>query len=409
MDIKKCFVWKWSLGYVLFAVTVIVAIFYFGFVVGSWQGAKMGSDGNTNSSIKPFWVSDQVKGVDFDLFWDVWTLAQDSYVYGPVDEVELFYGSIQGMISSLEDPYSVFFDPDQANEFNQELDGSFFGIGAEIGEKDGYIVVVAPLEGSPAEVAGIRSGDRILAVDGNDTYDWSVTETVMHIRGEEGVEVLLTLYREGDDNSFDVSIERKEIVIDSVKWEVRDDGIGVIEVYMFNEDTTPLFKDAVQELLAANVEGIILDLRNNPGGLLTEAINLAGFWIENDTVVIERIGGEERGFSASGNARLAGIPTVVLVNGGSASGSEILAGALQDYGMAILIGEQTFGKGSVQEYHEFNDGSALKVTVAEWLTPFGRSINKVGIEPDEIVLYTQEDYDAGKTPQFDAAIDYLSR
>ncbi len=398
---------QFSVKWILLFIVIAIVVFYTGFIIGSLRSVKTNIASESKAIFSPFWASEQIEGVDFDLFWDVWTIAQDSYLRQPVDDIDLFYGSLEGMVDSLGDQYSVFFDPEMAEEFTKDLEGSFFGIGAEIAKKDGYIVVVAPLEGSPAELAGVRSGDKILAVDGEDIFDWSVSEAVMKIRGKEGEDVALTLYRDDSGDSFEVSIVRSEIIIDSVEWEIREDGIGVIEVFMFNDDTTTFFRNAVQDLLEADVDGIVLDLRNNPGGLLTEAINLAGFWIEDGTVVIERVGDEEFEFEAPGTARLSGIPTVVLVNGGSASGSEILAGALQDYGVAVLIGEQTFGKGSVQEYHEFKDGSALKVTVAEWLTPLGRSINEIGIEPNIIIEFTIEDYNAGNTPQFDKAIDYL--
>lgn len=345
--------------------------------------------------------------VSFQQFWRVWDLVEELYLRGPISEKDLFYGAIEGMVDSLEDPYTVYFDPEDAAAFNEELDGEYSGIGAEIGKEDDYIVVVAPLSGSPAEAAGLLAGDYIIEVDGEDVIGATVDYAVSIIRGQAGSEVALTVVRNGFDNAIEVTITREDIKINSVEWELRDDGIMVIELYMFNEDTTSLFRQAAQEILTSDVKGIVLDLRNNPGGLLTEAINVAGFWIDDDIVVQERVGGSVQGYAANGFAWLADIPTVVLVDGGSASGSEILAGALQDYHLATLIGEQTYGKGSVQEYYEFDDGSALKVTTAEWLTPLGRSIDHLGIEPDIFVEYTLEDYEAGRTPQLDAAISEL--
>lgn len=395
---------------ILAAVTIAVAIFYIGYLSGSVHGSRSvvpeGEGHVLNQNDTPKSLSEDV---DFNMFWDVWNLVKDSYVDRPVSEKDLFYGALEGLLGSFDDPYTVFFDPEMADEFNGELEGTFSGIGAEIGERDDVIVVIAPLAESPAESAGLVAGDKIVAIDGEDALGISVNEAVTRIRGEEGTDVILTILRDGVENVFDVTITRGEIHLDSVEWEIRDDGIAVINVYMFNEETTPLFQEAVQEVLTTDASGIVLDLRNDPGGLLTAAINLAGFWIDGEPVVIQKIGDEEKEFSANGVASLAGIPTVVLVNGGSASGSEILAGALQDYGVATLIGEQTFGKGSVQEYYEYSDGSAAKITVAKWLTPKGRSINKTGIEPDIMVELTAEQFDAQETPQFDAAIDYLKK
>jgi carboxyl-terminal processing protease len=347
--------------------------------------------------------------VDFGTFWDVWDVLRQTYYDQPVSEKELFYGAMEGMLNALNDPYSTFFDPELTEEFNQEITGTFFGIGAEIGEEDDVIVVVAPLSGSPAEAAGVRAGDYILAVDGEDIIGYSVHEAVRIIRGEEGTDVVLTLARDGVDETRDVTITRGEIKIDSVVWEVREDGIGVIEIGRFSEDTTALFTEAVQEMLLADVSGLVIDLRNNPGGLLDQAMNIAGFWVGTDVSVLQKVSGEVQSFRSSGQDLLRDMNTVVLVNGGSASGSEILAGALQDYNLATLIGETTFGKGSVQEYFELPDGSAFKVTVAEWLTPLGREINHVGITPDMEVEYTIEDYEQENTPQFDTAIDYLTQ
>ena len=399
---------KITIGYLLFATTVVVATFYIGFTAGSISGSRSvvpEGEGKilNQGDINRF----SGENVDFRQFWEVWNLIKDVYVDQPVSEKDLYYGALQGLLGALDDPYSTFFVPEDAEEFTQDLEGKFFGIGAEIGKKDDRIVIVAPLSESPAEAAGLLAGDIVLAVDEQSTTDWTINEAVFNIRGEEGTPVTLTISRAGLDELLEITIIRGVIKIDSVEWEIRDDGIAVINIFMFNDDTTVLFQQAVQEILTADVKGLIVDVRNNPGGLLTEAINLAGFWVDGETVVIEKIGDVEKPFRSHGAPRLAGVPTVVLINGGSASGSEILAGALQDFGSATLIGETTFGKGSVQEYHEFPDGSALKLTIAKWLTPKGRSISEIGIEPDIAVEYSFEDFNEGRTPQFDAAIDFL--
>ncbi len=345
--------------------------------------------------------------VDFREFWNAWALIKDEYVHQPVSERDLFYGAMHGLIEGLDDPYSVFFTPTEAEEFNQEVAGTFSGIGAEIDTKEDNIVIVAPIKNSPASNAGLRANDLILAIDETDTYGMSVNEAVSLIRGEKGSTVTLTIFREGTAKPFDVKIVRDEITIESVEYEMRADGIMVISIHMFNEDTTRLFTKAVQAVKSEGAKGIVLDLRDNPGGLLDQAINVTGFWTGNQTVVIERMQEKQEAYSAGSVATLAGIPTAVLVNGGSASGSEILAGALQDYGLGYLIGEQTYGKGTVQQLHDLKDGSAIKLTIAEWLTPTGRSIHEVGIEPNEKIEYTEEHAKQNATPQLDAAIVYL--
>lgn len=396
-------------GFLLFIATLFVALFYVGFTAGELSGRRsVVPEGEARVEVTDGTQEVAPTNIEFDTYWDVWNRIRDSYVTQPVSEQDLFYGSLKGMVDSLGDPYTTYFDPKTAEEFNQELSGKFFGIGAEIGEKEGALVVVTPISGGPAERGGVRAGDFILFIDGESTDGMTVSDAVLKIRGEEGTQVTLTLLTEGDAATHDVTITREEITLDSVTWEIREDQIAVVEIRMFNDDTTTLFEEATQEMLEKDVKGIVLDLRNNPGGLLDQAINLAGFWIDGKTVVIERNQKGEQAFASGHGARLSGIPTAILVNGGSASAAEILAGALQDYKVATVIGEQTYGKGSVQAYYEYEDGSAVKITIAEWLTPLGRSINKTGITPDKIVPYTEEDFHAGKTPQLDAAIDELS-
>jgi len=395
-------------GYIIVSITILVAVFYSGFFAGHVSSDNFETlaieDGElVNRNVKSYAKDD----VDFNLFWEVWDTVKENYVMQPVSEVDLFYGAVQGMVTALEDPYSLFFNPEETEEFNKDLDGTFYGIGAEIGIRDDLVMVEAPLPNGPAIRNGIMAGDLILAVDGEDTFGLTVHEAVMKIRGELGAPVTLTVLHEGEEETSDIVIVREEIVIDSVEWEVRDDGIAVISIYMFNADTTSLFNQAVQEILREDAESIIVDLRNNRGGLLDSVVKISDFWINSDIVAIERTNSTEFTLATNPGAILSEMPTVVLVNGGSASASEILAGALQDYGLATLIGETTFGKGVVQEFREFDNGSALKVTVAEWLTPAGRAINKVGIEPDIVAEFTIDDFNEKRTPQLEAAIDYL--
>lgn len=338
------------------------------------------------------------KDIDFKNFWEIWNLSKEKFYQQPVSDTDLYYGALKGLVSGLNDPYSVYFDPEEAEKFNADLNETFVGIGAQIGIKDEKLTIVAPLEDSPAEKAGLEPADWIVTINGVETHGMSVEEAVSNIRGEQGTEVVLQISRSGLSALKEIKIIRQQITVDSVKWKMEDGNIMVISISTFNQDTTSLFRDAVQEALAKNAQGIILDLRSDPGGLLTAAVDVASAWIGYDPVVSEKGKNSGNVFHGVTSARLKDIPTVVLVDEGSASASEIVAGALQDYGYAKLVGTKTFGKGSVQEYQELPDGSAIKITVAEWFTPKGRNINKTGIEPDILVEF---DADAFKKNQHD--------
>ncbi len=359
------------------------------------------------------------KDVDFNLFWDAWKLIKKNYVNQPVSETKLFYGAMKGLLSGLNDPYSVFMEPVVSKKFSQEIKGNFEGIGAEIAIKDERLTIVAPLSGSPAEKAGIKAGDKVLLIDDLDTTDITLDSAVNLIRGEKGTEVNLTILRKGLDEPKKITIVRNTINIPSVQWRQleKNPDISYIKVIQLNEDTADTFKKAVNESLTKKPKGLILDLRNDPGGLLDVAIALASYWIEKGSVVIEQFGpyyennfteNKKIEYETRAYNKLKDMPTVVLINGGSASGSEIIAGALQDYGKATLVGEKTFGKGSVQELQQLSDGSSIKLTIAEWFTPKGRIINKQGVEPDIKVELTEEDYENNKDPQLDKAIEILN-
>ena len=368
----------------------------------------------TNKNAPPSYLG---KDVDFSQFWDIWSRVRDGYVHQPVHESQLFYGAIKGAVAALHDPYTEYFDPDEAAEFAKELEGKFEGIGAEIGFRDSKLIVVAPLPNSPAIKAGIKSGDQILEIDGKDTVGFALDEAVSKIRGPKDTEVKLTIYREGWKVPKEVTITRAQITVDSVTWKTVDvkgadaeKGVyGVITLSQFNEDTVPKFDAATRDLTLRGVKGIILDLRNDPGGYLDAAVEVVGGWVDHDIAVIERQSdGTENPFISKRAPKLGDIPTIVLANKGSASAAEIVTGALQDYGKATFVGEKTFGKGSVQNYESLADGSALKLTIAEWLTPKKRSIDKVGLDPDVEVKLTDEDANAGKDPQFAKAIELLN-
>jgi carboxyl-terminal processing protease len=273
--------------------------------------------------------------------------------------------------------------PQKAKRFNQDLSGNFSGIGAELGMKKDFIVIMSPLPGSPAERAGLKAGDKILMVDGKDTYGWTLDEAVDKIRGTEGTVVKLVILSNGASAPREVSIIREIIRVESVAWEMKGD-VAYIKISNFNEDTSEFFDQAIKELILRNPKALVLDLRNNPGGFLDTAVRVASEWIPKGTIVTEKFSdGTEEIYVSNGKHRLANFKTYVLVNQGSASASEIVAGALQDYGKAVIVGEKTFGKGSVQDYEQLPDGSGLKITVAEWLTPKGRHINNNGVEPDQ--------------------------
>ncbi len=384
--------------------------FVFGYTLGETPGSISVAGGEAGevegvNGPAPAWLDDDVS---FNMFWEVWQLVKTEYVDSPAADKDLFYGALQGLVWGLEDPYSSFFTPSQANEFNQQLDGTFFGIGAEIGlDEAARVIVISPINNTPAARAGLRPEDRIVAIDGVSTSGMSVNEAVNKIRGPKDTSVTLTLAR-GEIPPFDVSIVRDEIKIDSVSYEIRSDGIAVISINVFNDDTPRLFAQAAQQILDTGTQKLIVDLRNNPGGLLDASIILASYWIGDKVVVIEDTGEQKIELKGEGVPLLSSLKTVVLVNGGSASASEILAGALQDYHEATVLGEQTFGKGSVQEYHELPDGSAVKITVARWLTPLERSIDTAGITPDQVVTYSLDEIHADTDPQLEAAVDFLT-
>jgi carboxyl-terminal processing protease len=349
--------------------------------------------------------------VDFSLFWEAWKKVEEKYENREkINAEEMIYGAISGMIETLDDPYTVFFKPEEAKKFLEDVKGVFEGVGVEIAIKEKQLQVVAPLEGTPAHKAGLRPGDKIMKVDGKTTANITADTAVDWIRGPKDTEVVLTIYREEWAEERDVEIIRGTIDIPSLKLEIREDGIAYLKLYHFSEEAVYDFREAAIKILGSPAEKIILDLRNNPGGYLPVAQSIAGWFLERGQVVaIEDFGEDEerKELVAEGNAKLFTYPVVVLINQGSASGSEILAGALRDNREVILLGETSFGKGSVQELTELRGGFSLKITIAKWLTPKGYSIADTGLEPDIMVELTQDDYDQGKDPQLDRAIEII--
>lgn len=353
--------------------------------------------------------------VDFSLFWQVWDKLAERYVdKEQLDSQKLVYGAIQGMVAAAGDPYTVFFEPVISKKFQEEVSGAFSGVGMEIDKRDGVITVIAPIRDSPAMRAGIKAGDIVVKVDGVATEPWSTEEAVSHIRGKKGTTVVLTLAREGETDFIDVSIVRDTIKVPAVDWKMLDNKVAYLQIYTFNGNLNDEFARAAKELTDQGAERLIIDMRNNPGGLLDSAVTLAGWMLKEDSLVVQErySNGTSDDLRANGNARLANIPTVVLINGGSASAAEILAGALHDIRGVPLVGEKSFGKGSVQQLENFYNGASLKVTVAKWYTPNGVNISKQGIAPTDEVIITPADYKekgmeigtVGKDPQLDKAI-----
>lgn len=394
---------------IYFVAFFIILSFVIGFIWGKFGHSQTISALDLYQDESLFQTEEMPEVFESDLLQIIWSDLKQDYLYK--DEVEakdLYYGALSGFVAGAGDPFTVFFDPETTEAFDESISGQFEGIGAEISIKDDSLTIVAPLPGSPAEKAGLLAGDKIYAIDGEDATSLTLEEAVEKIRGESGTTVILTILR-NDEETKEITITRGNIELKSVKWEFRPDNIAYVEVSSFHDDTSDLFDEFIKEYKNKQVAGLIIDLRNNPGGLLNQANYVTSKWLDDgDVVVKERFGdGRQVEYEADGKHELNGTPTVLLINSGSASGSEILAGALQDYGIATLIGETTYGKGSVQELKRLPDGSSLKVTIAEWLTPLGNCINKVGIEPDIEVELTYDDYLNKNDPQLDKAVDFL--
>ncbi|MBI4137914.1 MAG: S41 family peptidase [Candidatus Sungbacteria bacterium] len=335
----------------------------------------------------------QFEEVDFNLFWDVWSRLEDKFVdKAKINREKLVYGAISGLVKSLGDPYTEFLPPPETKQFKEDVRGSFEGIGAEIGIRKGILTVIAPLKGSPAERAGIRAGDKIIKIDDTPSADLALDEAVRLIRGPKGTQVRLTIIHEKSDKSEEVKINRDTIRVQIIETAQKPDGVFVITLRSFTESAAFEFRKAVQEFFESGSKKLVFDLRNNPGGFLVTSVDVASWFIPPGEVVArERFAdGSEEIYRSSGYRFLEQVPTVVLVNGGSASASEIVAGALRDIKGIQLVGTKTFGKGSVQEVVNLPKDSSLKVTIAKWLTPKGQEINSTGLEPDVAVELPEE-------------------
>jgi len=395
------------IGVILFIVS-----FGLGIIVGKiWFVKQQITDKNGNIEISKVInlnrSLNKAKTVEFSQFWDIWDKINKDYVSTTTSEVDMFYGALQGMVFSLGDPYSIYLPPKAAESFSKDLEGKLEGIGCEIGIKEKQLTVISPLPNSPAEKAGLIPGDKILAVNGTSTYGMDITTAVRFIRGKTGTVVTLTVKRSGSKDNIDIKITRASINIPSILYKTQKNNIAYMRIMQFNEKTKYALDTYIKQIKSSNSKGVILDLRSNPGGFLEAAVDVSGEWVSKGSVVVSQKGRSNISLDlkSTGLARLKDFKTVVLVNRGSASAAEIVAGALQDYDEAILIGEKTFGKGSVQDYEVLKDGSALKLTVAEWFTPDGKNINNSGITPDIQVTEDWTKQKVGEDKMLDAALN----
>lgn len=342
---------------------------------------------------------------------EVWKRLQNAYFDGAkLDLKKLQYGAVKGFVHEIGDPYTAYMTPEETKEFSSDLEGELEGIGAQLEVKDGKLTVVAPLKNSPAEEAGIKPGDIIYKIDGAFAEEMTFYEAVRKIRGKSGTKVTLTIIREKKPEPFDITITRREITVENVTLKKLDNGIYHLAILQFNDSTKKDFLKAANEMLLNDPRGLILDLRGNGGGYLDISIDILSELLKGEqtgAIIKKKNGTELETAKTNGSGRLADIPLVILVNKGSASASEIVAGAVQDYKRGLLIGETTFGKGSVQEIQPLTDGSSLRFTIAKWFTPQDRSINEKGITPDREVKMNEEDAEQDRDPQLDEAVKYL--
>jgi len=387
----------------------VVVVFFAGIAIGATCSSNFGTTTSIETTLRK--IAGVTSRTNLDIFAQTWNLIESKYVKRPVDASTLVQGATEGLVQSLGDPYSYYLSPADAQIFNEELNGKFDGIGAELGQKDGKIVVIAPLSGTPAEKEGLRARDVIQKIDGSSTEGMTLDAAVQRIRGPEGTTVTLTIARSTEPDK-DVTLTRSRIVLKSVNLAyqtARDATIAIITISSFTHTTGNEFDQAVHDITLRQPHGIVIDVRNNSGGYLDAAVYVAATFIEQGPIVIEDFGnGKRNTTNADGSATLSQYPVTVLINGGTASAAEILAGALEDRIAAVTIGEKSFGKGSVQELETLDDGSTLKLTVAHWLTANGRSIDGAGLTPTLAIPLTESDVTSQNDPQLQAAMDELT-
>jgi len=343
----------------------------------------------------------------FDPFWESWELLHENFVDQPLDDVVLMRGAIEGMLAATGDKHTSYMDPEQFKQANTEMAGEYTGIGAWVDTSGDYVEIISPMKGSPAEAAGLQAQDLVIAINGEDMSGIPGDLVLQRILGPAGDTLVLTIQR--GQETMDISVTRAVIQIPVVEYEMRDDGIGYVALYTFNELATEKLREALKDLMAQNPKGIIFDLRGNGGGYLVTAVEVTSEFLSDGVVLYEEYGdGSRDSYPVQKGGLATDIPLVVLIDEGSASASEITAGALQDYGRAKLVGVTSYGKGSVQNWIALkSEEGGVRITIARWLTPNGNQIDSIGLTPDLVVEYTQEDYDAGIDPQLDAAVELL--
>ncbi len=416
---------KRKIGLIIISFIFAIGLFGSGIYIGIKLPAESKIAGLINKEPAFQWGDN----TNFATFWQAWDLLQQKFVdREKLDRQKMIYGAISGLYKASGDPYTVFFPPKENRDFQNEIKGSFEGVGMEVGIRKNILTVVAPLKGTPAERAGIKAGDKILKINDTSTNDLSTEEAVGLIKGPRGTIVKLAILRNGDDRARVIEITRDIITIPTIDTETtvsksnngssgsnpkndQPKDIFVIRLYNFSESSAIKFREAVRKMLEGGQKKLIIDLRNNPGGFLDSAVDIASWFLpQGDVVVTEHFGpGNERVHRSRGYDVLKGIPVVILVNQGSASASEILAGALRDHGIATLVGEKTFGKGSVQELMQLTSDTSLKITIAKWLTPKGNTIAEVGLQPDIEVKVTESNTQKGKDPVMEKALELLNK
>lgn len=346
----------------------------------------------------------------FRPFYQAWNIVHDQYLEQPVDDTALMQGAIKGMMDSLGDPYTGYMNPEEYRQQNAPLQGEYTGIGAYVDTSGDALIFISPMPGSPAETAGIKSGDTVIMIDGEDMSGIEPELVLKKILGEEGTTVVITVKREGEVEPIEFTIERAVIAIPTVEQEMLENQTGYIRLYSFSSNSASEFDTALNSLLDEGAESLIVDLRSNSGGFVDTAVDITSNFIESGTILIEEWGdGTRNEYTAKGNPIAPDIPLVVLVDGGSASASEIMAGALQDLERATLIGTTTYGKGLIQNWIPLgNDNGAIRVTIARWLTPKEQQIQGNGLTPNITVEFTDEDIQAQNDVQLQAALDYLN-
>lgn len=388
---------------------ILGALFILVFVLGWILGHQDSQFGRVGFSPNIVGKGSTGQNVDFSIFWRTWDLVVDKYD-GKVDYEKMVYGAIKGMVDSLGDPYTSFLTPDESKRLEDDLSGTFSGIGAEIGFKNDVLTIIAPLEDTPAKKAGLLGKDKIIKINDEVTEKMDINIAVSKIRGVAGTKVKLLIQRGTESKEYEIT--RAEITVKSVKSEIKEGNIGYISISRFDDTTTTDLRAVLDNFVSKNVKKVVLDLRDNPGGYLDESVTVASQFIEKGVIVSEKkdvvLGGKQE-YKAISGGKMTGsdVKLIVLINGGSASAAEIVAGALKDTGRGVLVGETTFGKGSVQEIEDLYKGAKLRVTIAHWYTPNGKNIAKEGITPDFEVVLTEEDYNADRDPQMVKALELL--